>query len=123
MVYFMLPIAMCTIILIMIIQTKHILISFLMLILQILLIRDNFFIKVFQIYGGWLYYQERVPVEQEWGYDTYAGAINRLHLDGTNWQQLTEERVGYDWYVDVNGLHFDYPFKDESNVLSFNEMN
>ena len=90
---------------------------------EIFIEREHYGIGNFQIYGGWLYYQERVPVEQEWGYDTYAGAINRLHLDGTNWQQLTEERVGYDWYVDVNGLHFDYPFKDESNVLSFNEMN
>ena len=83
----------------------------------------QFFYKSYSDIKGYSYSAIFCPVEQEWGYDTYAGAINRLHLDGTNWQQLTEERVGYDWYVDVNGLHFDYPFKDESNVLSFNEMN
>lgn len=90
---------------------------------EIFVEREHYGIGNFQVYGDWVYYQERVPIKQEWGYDTYAGAINRLHLDGTNWHQLTEDQVGYDWYVDVDGLHYDYPFKGESNVLSFNEMN
>ncbi len=75
-------------------------------------------------YDGWLYYQRRVPVAQEWGYDTYAGSINRVPADGGERQQLTTEgggaeRIG-EWSLQEDGLHYEQ--YGQEHILSFVNM-
>lgn len=75
-------------------------------------------------YDGWLYYQRRVPVAQEWGYDTYAGSINRVPTEGGERQQLTTEgggaeRIG-EWSLQEDGLHYEQ--YGQEHILSFANM-
>ncbi len=71
-------------------------------------------------FDGWIYYQRRVPVAQDWGYDTYSGPVCRVPAEGGQWQELTPERVG-GWFVDADGLHYRTQ-NDEVVLLPFANM-
>lgn len=71
-------------------------------------------------YDGWLYYQRRIPVAKDWGYDTYAGPVCRVPAAGGQRQELTPERIG-GWFVDAEGLHY-RTLADDLVLLPFANM-